>query len=112
MFDFAAWIPFWLFTDTHKQKYWRALYIIKTIRILYASHAIKISTLMAFIKNRIQENTEKKIKDDPVIGDDIISDHNNINTILNVNLCLKVLQNFILICNASYFVGLFWYLFC
>lgn len=67
---------------------------------------------MEMIKTKMRERTEKKIKNDPNIGEDTINDHNNIEEIMLTGYTLKTLKLVIIILNLSYFLGLFWIIFC
>jgi len=52
------------------------------------------------------------IKDNVLMADDKISDHNNINFIMTIRFSLRIIKLIIIIFNLSYFVGMGWLLFC
>ena len=58
------------------------------------------------IKNNTKERMLQKIKDDHMLGEDTISDHNNIDFLVNMTNTLKITELVILILNISYFVGI------
>ena len=49
---------------------------------------------------------ESDINDDPMLGEDTLSDHNNIEYFMKVGNLLKILKLVLLILNTSYFVGI------
>jgi len=67
---------------------------------------------MDMIKTKMRERTERKIKNDPNVGEDTINDHNNIEEIMLTGYTLKTLKLVIIILNLSYFLGLVWIIFC
>ena len=67
---------------------------------------------MDMIKTKMRERTERKIKNDPNVGEDTINDHNNIEEIMFTGYTLKTLKLVIIIFNLSYFLGLVWIIFC
>ena len=56
----------------------------------------------AFTKNQI----EQEIANNPVIGEDTISDHNKIETLLKTCYMLRILKLVVILLNMSYFVGM------
>lgn len=67
---------------------------------------------MDMIKRKMRERTERKIKNDPNVGEDTLNDHNNIEEIMLTGYTLKTLKLVIIILNLSYFLGLVWIIFC
>ena len=67
---------------------------------------------MDMIKTKMRERRERKIKNDPNVGEDTINDHNNIEEIMLTGYTLKTLKLVIIILNLSYFLGLVWIIFC
>ena len=62
--------------------------------------------------NKSEKGKERKIKNDPNVGEDTINDHNNIEEIMLTGYTLKTLKLVIIILNLSYFLGLVWIIFC
>jgi len=55
-----------------------------------------------FTKNQIEQDIAKN----PVIGEDTISDHNKIETLLKTCYMLRILKLVVILLNMSYFVGM------
>ena len=68
--------------------------------------------LLNAIKNFIKNKTNRMIKEDIIMAEDQISDHNNIDLIMKIRISLKITKLLIIIFNLSYFVGMGWLLFC
>jgi len=47
-----------------------------------------------------------KIEADPELAEDTISDHNNVDFLMNTTHCLKITELVVIILNISYFVGI------
>ena len=70
------------------------------------------TALLGIIKNIMKHRTERKIKKDLKLAEDVINDHNNIETLLFVSYTIKTFKLVILIINISYFIGMIWLIFC
>lgn len=70
------------------------------------------TALMGIIKRMMKRRTERRIKNNPELSEDIINDHNNIETLLYVSYTIKTFKLVIIIINISYFVGMFWLIYC
>ena len=58
------------------------------------------------------ETMNKRIKKDPKLGQDQTDDHNRIELIMKIDYCLKTLKLIIIIINISFFIGIFFLVFC
>lgn len=52
------------------------------------------------------------MKEDPLIGEDTITDHNDVEKLLAFKYFLKFVKLIILISNLSYFLGMGWLIIC
>ena len=59
------------------------------------------------IKDITKERMQKKIANDPNLAEDTLSDHNNVNFLMNMGHGLRIFKLFVVILNISYFVGIF-----
>jgi hypothetical protein len=82
------------------------------LRLKRGLEAFEVGKAMDMIKTKMRERTERKIKNDPNVGEDTINDHNNIEEIMLTGYTLKTLKLVIIILNLSYFLGLVWIIFC
>ena len=99
----------WLF---HSFKLSHLFYSIKCYRIFRGFRSFDLRAILNSFKNVAKEIIEKKIKDDPKIGDETIADYNNIENCLLTNYSLQIFKLVITILNISYFVGMIWLTFC
>jgi phosphate starvation-inducible membrane PsiE len=58
------------------------------------------------------ESMQNKIRSNPKIGEDQTNDHNSIEEILLLGYFLKTMKLVIMIFNISFFVGIFFFVFC
>lgn len=68
--------------------------------------------LMKTIHRFFSWNLDRKVRSNPILGFDIRENHNQIESRVNINFGLKTVRILLLIFNLSFFVGLYWYLFC
>ena len=54
---------------------------------------------------------EYNIETNPLIGEDTISDHNNIEFMMKISNVLRILKLVLIIVNTSYFVGILFMIF-
>jgi len=80
--------------------------MIKVIRILKAIKKFNVGYLMAKVKIHTISQIEKEIDNNPTIGEDTVTDHNNIEYLLKIGYALKIFKLVLVILNTSYFVGI------
>ena len=61
---------------------------------------------MLKIKDFTKYRMNIKISNDPLLAEDTISDHNNVDFLMNMTHTLKILELIILILNITYFLGI------
>jgi len=61
---------------------------------------------MRFIKEKRTKLIEKQIELRPSLGDDVLEDHNNIETVLIISFTLKTLKLFVIIITFSFFFAM------
>lgn len=93
-------------------KYSQLLYFIKCYRIFRGFTIFDVGMVLDSIKGVAKERIEKRIQEDPKIGDEIVVDHNNIESLLMTNYFLQIFKLVITILSISYFVGMIWLTFC
>ena len=86
--------------------------MIKICRFFKCVKAIKIQDALALIKSMVKTNVQKKIKADHKIAMDMFTDHNNIETLFYTNYALKTIKLIIMLVNTSFFLAIFWLIFC
>ena len=92
--------------------YIKELYLLKTIRILKGHKALNVEVILSAIKKFLKKKTELKIKNNALLADDVIEDHNHIDQIMYFRFIFKILKFVIILLNISYFVGMLWILYC
>jgi len=108
--DFIPLLPIpWALSFLH---YSKVLYIIKIIRIDRGFRIFDVTKVLNAIKNFLKNRIERKIKENPNIGEDNVIDHNNIDQLMITNYCLKTFKLIVTILNIAYFLAMFWLLFC
>jgi len=55
---------------------------------------------------------QKKIANDERLADDMDEDHNQIENLMIINYMLKTFKLIITIVNISFFIGMFWLIYC
>ena len=104
--DIVAWLPIVFFLDCSKARFFRILYLLKTIRIFKALDKFDIPVIMGYIKVFTKAKTLKDIAKNPILGDDTLSDHNKIEALLQTGYMLRILKLVVILLNMSYFVGM------
>ena len=61
--------------------------------------------MLGKIKDFTKKKMKEKIKDDPLLAEDTISDHNNVNFLINMGHGLRIFKLVVVILNITYFVG-------
>ena len=90
-----AWIPITFILDNGHKKFFRLFYLIKVIRIKRAFKAFDIRAMLIKIKDFTKRKMKEKIKDDPLLAEDTIADHNNVNLLMNIKYCIFYILLFI-----------------
>ena len=67
---------------------------------------------MRQIKQVYQKKLENLILNDPDMRDNMDIDNNNIMQILVISYLFKVFKVVVVVLTMSYFIGMFWYIFC
>ena len=94
------------FLFDHNSNFHHVSFLLKIIRIEKGFACFNVGSMMDAFKGRIKERTDKKIESDPLIGEDKINDHNNIEFIMITGYIFATLKLVIIILNCSYFLGL------
>ena len=55
---------------------------------------------------------QEKVKKDPVLAEDIVTDHNGIELLLFIRYSFTTFRLILTIFNISFFVGMFWNILC
>ena len=77
-------------------------YFIKTIRLAKGVKFLNITQLMTYLKERRTEENERRIKEDPTVGEERLIDYNQIERILFISFSLKTFKLFMIIITFSY----------
>lgn len=71
-----------------------------------------VQSLLSLIKTFNKSNTERKIKANPILGEDVLEDHNHIDFIILAGQALKTVNLVLIIMNISYFLGMLFFIYC
>lgn len=92
--------------------YERLFYLIKIIRIGKGLVIFTTSNIMSVFKNYYQKKVKHIIKNDPFLANNMLQDNNNITKLLMINYGVQITRLVLIICNVSFFLGIFWYILC
>ena len=106
LIDLVALFPMTLFIES---KFWFAF---KTIRIINGIKIFNIRTIVANIKARSTKKRELLIKHDATFAEDQINNNNKIEKLVYINYTLRIIKLIVLLFNVSFFVGMYWLMFC
>jgi len=108
IYDLLPLIPFnWIFSF----KYSHLLYAIKVIRLLDTFELLDTSKFMSHIK-KFYENRLKKVCEIDELANNIDLDQNKIMTVIMISYIFKTFKLVIIIFQVSYFLGIFFYIYC
>lgn len=110
--DALAMIPFHTFFDGQHNENIKLFFIIKIIRIQKGYHLLSSNTFMRQVKMLFNRRLENIIKSDPELAENSDLDNNNIMLILMISYFFKTFKLVVIILTVSYFIGIFWYIFC
>lgn len=94
------------FLFDHDSDFHQLAFLIKIIRVERGFGFFNVGKIMDTFKGKIKERIEQRIKDDPLIGEDKVNDHNNIEFIMVTGYIFATLKLVIIILNCSFFLGL------
>ena len=92
-------------------RYSRLFFLVKCIRISKSMKLLDTKAFMKSVKVYFNKTLEKACEDEE-IANEIILDNNNIMTMLYIGNSFKVLKLVIVIFMVSYFIGIFFYIWC
>lgn len=87
-------------------------YFIKCYRLVRGFKIFNVSDIISKIQLKSMESMQERIKKNPNLGEDQTIDHNSIEEILLLGYFLKTMKLVIMIFNISFFVGIFFFVFC
>ena len=79
---------------------------------MVAIKVFDVGAVLYRIKHIVKVRIEKRIKNDILLAEDTLNDHNKIEGLMFLSFGLKTLKLVIMIANISYFLGMFWMVFC
>lgn len=92
--------------------YERLFYLIKIIRLVNGFQVFSVPVIMEKIKLLNKKRLMTIIENDPVLAENVDEDNNKISALIFTNFTIKIVKLVIIILNISYFIGMFWYIFC
>jgi hypothetical protein len=98
--------------DNGEDKFWRLFYLLKLTRFVSAMRFLDVPLIMRMIKKFSVSRMAEAIKDDKELAEDITQDNNNIEGIMKFGFFLKTFKLVIVIINTSFFMGVFWLIYC
>lgn len=82
------------------------------MRLSKGVYLLSSNQFMVQIKRMYQNKLEYLIQTDPHNAENMDEDNNNIMQILIISYFFKTFKNFAVVLTMSYFIGIFWYIFC
>ena len=104
--DLIAWFPIVFFLDNSHEKFFRLFFLLKIVRIARLLRAFDIKAIVRKIKYFTKLAMTMKMKNDPLIAEDTLQDHNSFDFLMKWNHGLQIFKLVIVIINISYFVGI------
>jgi len=109
--DFLAIIPFHtFFSETNRQR--KLCFLLKVARIQKGYHLLSSNTFMRQVKSVFNKRLVHIIATDLELAENMDIDNNNIMMILMISYFFKTFKLVVIILTVSYFMGMFWYIFC
>ena len=93
-------------------KYSKLFFLLKILRMFKGLSFFNVTILFDFIKKYMQKRLLIQIEKNPLIGEDTEVDHNKIEELLLLGYGFQILKLFIIIVNLSFYVGMFWLIYC
>ena len=90
----------------------KLLYLPKTIRFIGGFEIFDVKNVYNAIKRYINNRITKIIETQPELAEDKDKSHHNIENQIKFYYGMKVLKLGLIIVNFSYFLGMFWIIFC
>lgn len=90
----------------------KLLYLPKTIRFIDGFKIFDVKNVYNAIKEYTNKRIMKIIKENPLLAEDKDLSHHNIGNQIKFYYGIKVLKLGLIIVNFSYFLGIFWVIFC
>ena len=110
--DFIMVIPFYFLFENVFPERAKLFFFLKVFRVVRGLKTFNVSKLMDNIKDSSIEQMEKRIVQDPELGKDKLNDHNKIVFNIYLGNALATIKLVIIIFNISFFMGVFWLVFC
>jgi hypothetical protein len=107
--DFLMIIPFNFILVGQNSK---LFFFIKTYRLVKGIKIFNVQTMISNIQDSSIKSMMKRIEKDSSLGEDQDQDHNSIESILILGNCLRTLKLVVIIIQISFFVGIFFLIFC
>ena len=110
--DLIPLLPFSFFVDNGFHSFYRLLFCIKVIRVKTGLTAFDAGKIFRDIKDGFTKRLTAKIKKYPEIETDMFTDHNQMEKQMIIGYLLKSFKLVMIIFNGSYFLGMFWLIYC
>jgi len=112
LYDIIPLIPFNFFLDNSQFKFYRLFFCIKVLRVKTGFDSFNIGKIYTDVRDYYKYRIENRIKNHPEIATDMINNHTDIDTQMIIGYLLKSLKLVIIIFNLSFFLGMFWLIYC
>jgi hypothetical protein len=86
--------------------------MIKVLRVNTGFAYFNIGKIYTDVKDYFKYRLIQKIKNHPEIESDMYNNHNGLETQMIIGLLLKAFKLIIIIFNLSFFLGMFWLIYC
>jgi hypothetical protein len=112
LYDLVPLLPFSFFLDNSQYKFYRLFFCIKVLRVKTGFDSFNIGKMYTDVRDYYKDRIEIRIKNHPEIATDMINNHTDIYTQMIIGYLLKSLKLVIIIFNLSFFLGMFWLIYC
>ena len=112
LFDVIPLLPFTIFLDNSQHRFYRLFFCIKVLRVKTGFDSFNIGKIYTDVRDYYKYRLLKRIKNHPEIESDMIHNHTDIDSQMIIGYLLKSFKLVIIIFNLSFFLGMFWLIFC
>lgn len=108
--DFICILPLQMIPLKNNRNY--LFFIIKMVRFLRGLELFDVQKIMQFFKRLSQEYIQDMVDTNWNLANSKLHDNSKIVSLLILSYFLRTLKLVVIITNVSYFLGIFWYIYC
>ena len=113
--DLLCLIPFnfiSMLKDVENKEDLKFFFLIKILRLKQGDLIFNERQIKSYVKQLLAKRLTNLIKNKPHLANDQLNDNSKISALIIIKHVISIVKMFILIMTLSYFVGIFWLVFC